>query len=219
MHRRPLGGGRTLAAVGGLVILVGCVLPWWRLEQPGGGGLPPLMGNGLEASGILCLLAGIRLVSRTAIGVIVVVVLAVGLLAAAGAAGMLSASSPTPGPVAAGTSPSPAAVPSASPDPSASGGVEAQPSGHSKDAPDDGGEHPRACAKLKLPGHEAVTERQSVALLEALEDLVRPHDPMMAKREPQPEDRGAREDHRGPDARDGAAVRGRERRHRAQFVP
>ena len=66
--------------------------------------------------------------SRTAIGVIVVVVLAVGLLAAAGAAGMLSASSPTPGPVAAGTSPSPAAVPSASPDPSASGGVEAQPS-------------------------------------------------------------------------------------------
>jgi hypothetical protein len=59
MHRRPLGGGRTLAAVGGLVILVGCVLPWWRLEQPGGGGLPPLMGNGLEASGILCLLAGL----------------------------------------------------------------------------------------------------------------------------------------------------------------
>ena len=66
--------------------------------------------------------------SRTAIGVVVVVVLAVGLLAAAGAAGMLSASSPTPGPVAVGASPSPAAVPSASPDPSASGGVEPQPS-------------------------------------------------------------------------------------------
>jgi hypothetical protein len=58
MHRRPLGGGRTLAAIGGLVILVGCVLPWWQLEQPGGG-LPPLSGNGLEASGILALLAGI----------------------------------------------------------------------------------------------------------------------------------------------------------------
>ena len=58
MHRRPLGGGRTLAAVGGLVILIGCVLPWWQLEQPGGG-LPPLSGNGLEASGILALLAGI----------------------------------------------------------------------------------------------------------------------------------------------------------------
>jgi hypothetical protein len=58
MHRRPLGGGRTLAALGGLVILVGCVLPWWQLAQPGGG-LPPLTGNGLEASGILALLAAI----------------------------------------------------------------------------------------------------------------------------------------------------------------
>ena len=58
MHRRPLGGGRTLAAVGAIVILVGCVLPWWQLAQPGGG-LPPLSGNGLEASGILALLAGI----------------------------------------------------------------------------------------------------------------------------------------------------------------
>ena len=58
MHRRPLGWGRTLAAVGGLLTLVGCVLPWWQLAQPGGG-LPPLSGNGLEASGILALLAGI----------------------------------------------------------------------------------------------------------------------------------------------------------------
>lgn len=59
MHRRPLGGGRTLAAVGAIVILVGCVLPWWQLAQPGGG-LPPLTGNGLEASGIVALLAGIQ---------------------------------------------------------------------------------------------------------------------------------------------------------------
>jgi hypothetical protein len=58
MHRRPLGGGRTLAAIGSVVILIGCVLPWWQLAQPGGG-LPPLTGNGLEASGILPLLAGI----------------------------------------------------------------------------------------------------------------------------------------------------------------
>ena len=43
MHRRPLGRGRTMAAIGGVVILVGCVLPWWKLEQPGGG-LPPLSG-------------------------------------------------------------------------------------------------------------------------------------------------------------------------------
>ena len=58
MHRRPLGRGRTMAAIGGVVILVGCVLPWWKLEQPGGG-LPPLSGNGLEASGIVAVLAGV----------------------------------------------------------------------------------------------------------------------------------------------------------------
>jgi hypothetical protein len=57
MHRRPLGGGRTLAAVGAVVILVGCVLPWWQLATPGG--LPPLQGNGLEGSGILALLTGV----------------------------------------------------------------------------------------------------------------------------------------------------------------
>jgi hypothetical protein len=57
MHRRPLGGGRTLAAVAGVVILVGCVLPWWQLAQEGG--IPPLQGNALEGSGILPLLSGV----------------------------------------------------------------------------------------------------------------------------------------------------------------
>jgi hypothetical protein len=57
MHRRPLGGGRTLAAIGGIVILVGCVLPWWQVFQPGG--LPPLSGNALEGSGIIVLLVGV----------------------------------------------------------------------------------------------------------------------------------------------------------------
>ena len=58
MHRRPLGGGRTMAAIGGVVVLIGCLLPWWQLEQPGGG-LPPLSGNGLEGSAILALLVGV----------------------------------------------------------------------------------------------------------------------------------------------------------------
>jgi hypothetical protein len=57
MHRRPLGQGRTLAAIGGIVILVGCFLPWWRIDVPGG--LPPLQGDALEGSGIIALLAGI----------------------------------------------------------------------------------------------------------------------------------------------------------------
>ena len=57
MHRRPLGTGRTLAALGGVLILVGCFLPWWRIEQLGG--LPPLMGSALEGAGIIVLLAGV----------------------------------------------------------------------------------------------------------------------------------------------------------------
>jgi hypothetical protein len=57
MHRRPLGLGRTLAATGGILILVGCFLSWWRIEVPGG--LPPLQGNALEGSGIIVLLVGV----------------------------------------------------------------------------------------------------------------------------------------------------------------
>lgn len=57
MHRRPLGMGRTLAAIGSVLILVGCVLPWWQLARPDG--LPALQGNALEGSGILALLAGV----------------------------------------------------------------------------------------------------------------------------------------------------------------
>lgn len=57
MHRRPLGAGRTLAAIGGLVILVGCVLPWWRIG--GDGGIPALGGNALESSGVIVFLVGL----------------------------------------------------------------------------------------------------------------------------------------------------------------
>jgi len=57
MHRRPLGGGRTLAVVGGVAILVGCVLRWWRLG--GEDGIPALGGNALEAAGIIVVLVGL----------------------------------------------------------------------------------------------------------------------------------------------------------------
>ena len=57
MHRRPLGTGRTLATIGGILVLVGCFLPWWKIEQLGG--LPALMGNALEGSGIVVLLVGV----------------------------------------------------------------------------------------------------------------------------------------------------------------
>ena len=57
MHRRPLGGGRTLAAVGGVLIIVGSVLPWWRVG--GETGIPPLSGNAFEGSGIIVFLVGV----------------------------------------------------------------------------------------------------------------------------------------------------------------
>ena len=57
MHRRPLGNGRTLAALAGIVIVIGCFLPWWRVGSADG--LTELVGNGLEASGILVFLVGL----------------------------------------------------------------------------------------------------------------------------------------------------------------
>ncbi len=57
MHRRPLGQGRTLAALGGGLIVIGSVLPWWQVG--GTAGLPAASGNGLEGSGIVVFLVGV----------------------------------------------------------------------------------------------------------------------------------------------------------------
>ncbi|HYH93761.1 MAG TPA: hypothetical protein VD763_11415 [Candidatus Saccharimonadales bacterium] len=65
MHRRPLGRGRSLAAVGAVIILVGCVLPWWELTRPGG--LPPIGGNAFEGSGILVFFAGLATLALLAL--------------------------------------------------------------------------------------------------------------------------------------------------------
>src|SRR4051812_48534514 len=58
MYRYPVGRGRWIAAVAGLVILIGCVLPWYTV---GGdpGGLPQTQGNAFEASGILVFLVAL----------------------------------------------------------------------------------------------------------------------------------------------------------------
>jgi hypothetical protein len=55
MHRRPLGRGRTLAVVGALVVLVGCILPWYAFRVEGG--LPAREFIGLTQSGILAFVA------------------------------------------------------------------------------------------------------------------------------------------------------------------
>jgi hypothetical protein len=57
MHRRPLGGGRTLAAIASILIVVGSVLPWWRVG--GVAGIPAAGGNAFEGSGIIVFLVGV----------------------------------------------------------------------------------------------------------------------------------------------------------------
>jgi hypothetical protein len=66
MHRRPLGRGRTLAALAGVLIVVGCVLPWWMVggEQSG---ITPLSGNGFEGAGIIVFLVGIAALALVAL--------------------------------------------------------------------------------------------------------------------------------------------------------
>ena len=65
MHRRPLGQGRTMAALAGVLILVGCVLPWWQLG--GGDGLPVVSGNAFEGSGIIVFGVGIATLALVAL--------------------------------------------------------------------------------------------------------------------------------------------------------
>ena len=65
MHRRPLGGGRTLAAVAGVLIIVGSVLPWWRVG--GSSGIPAAGGNAFEGSGIIVFLVGVATLALVAL--------------------------------------------------------------------------------------------------------------------------------------------------------
>jgi hypothetical protein len=51
MHRRPVGRSRLLAAIGALLALGGCFLPWWTVG--GNNGLPVLTGTGFDSVGIL----------------------------------------------------------------------------------------------------------------------------------------------------------------------
>jgi hypothetical protein len=65
MQRRPLGRGRTLATAAGLAIVIGCVLPWWKVG--GTSGIPAVAGNGLDGSGILVFLCGIATLALVAL--------------------------------------------------------------------------------------------------------------------------------------------------------
>jgi hypothetical protein len=65
MHRRSMGSGRRLALVAGLLLVVGSVLPWYRLG--GDGGLPPTVFNAFSGSGILSFLAGLATLALLAL--------------------------------------------------------------------------------------------------------------------------------------------------------
>lgn len=66
MYRFPLGRGRWIAAISAIVILVGCVLPWYTV---GGtiGNLPAVTGNAFESTGILVFLAALATLAMVAL--------------------------------------------------------------------------------------------------------------------------------------------------------
>lgn len=57
MHRRPVSRTRRLAAIGAVVTLIGCFLPWWT--KGGAFGLPQLSGTAFEGMGIVVFAAAI----------------------------------------------------------------------------------------------------------------------------------------------------------------
>ena len=65
LHRRPLGRGRWMAALGGVLMVVGSVLPWWHVG--GTPGITAESGNGLAGSGILVFLVGIATLALVAL--------------------------------------------------------------------------------------------------------------------------------------------------------
>jgi hypothetical protein len=65
LHRRPLGRGRFVAAVSAILILVGSVLPWFRVG--GSDGIPPIEGNAFAGAGILVFLAGLATLALVAL--------------------------------------------------------------------------------------------------------------------------------------------------------
>jgi hypothetical protein len=62
MHRRPVGRHRLLAAGSAVVILVGCVLPWWTVGG-GPGELSQLSGNAFDSTGILVFVAALATIA------------------------------------------------------------------------------------------------------------------------------------------------------------
>ena len=61
MHRRPVGRARLLAALAAVVIVAGCLLPWWAVG--GSEGLPPIGGNAFEGFGLVVFVVALATVA------------------------------------------------------------------------------------------------------------------------------------------------------------
>ena len=65
MNRRAFGRGRLVAAVGGLVTLVACFLPWSTTGGPSG--LPQIITNAFAGAGIVVFVAAVALLALIAL--------------------------------------------------------------------------------------------------------------------------------------------------------
>lgn len=65
IDRRALGRGRLLAAAGAILVLVGCVLPWFRVGDPEV--FLPITGNAFAGTGILVFLAALATLALVAL--------------------------------------------------------------------------------------------------------------------------------------------------------
>ena len=65
MHRRPIGRGRTLAVASAVVMLAGCLLPWYTVG--GGNDLPAIPLGAFGGSGILVFLAALATIALVAL--------------------------------------------------------------------------------------------------------------------------------------------------------
>jgi hypothetical protein len=66
LQRRTIGRGRLVAAASAIVIVVGCLLPWFRAGSAESG-IPPVEGNALAGAGILTFLAALGVLALVAL--------------------------------------------------------------------------------------------------------------------------------------------------------